>query len=225
MIDRESAREMLAAKLEEGARKQAEEEAAAAAAERAEKDAKTAEKEAAAAAKKKEAADKAAAKKKQEEGSIVHDVVSSGAFKDFMRTAAREVARGMFGTGAALAVGSLPPRGGERGRPGRPGPAPDMANGRRPPVVADRRGGRGEGLKGLKGDLSAGRGIRRSSGRRRPGGRPGRDAAQVGARAHQGGQALGVLGLQGRTLGTTVVELGALGDLVLGHAARVSLDR
>ena len=29
---------------------------------------------------------------------IVQDVVKSGAFKDFMRTAAREIARGMFGT-------------------------------------------------------------------------------------------------------------------------------
>ena len=26
----------------------------------------------------------------------MHDVVESGAFKDFMRTAAREIARGMF---------------------------------------------------------------------------------------------------------------------------------
>jgi hypothetical protein len=29
----------------------------------------------------------------------VRDVVESGAFKDFMRTAAREIARGMFKTG------------------------------------------------------------------------------------------------------------------------------
>ena len=35
----------------------------------------------------------------REEGGLVHDVVTSGAFKDFMRTAAREVARGMFKTG------------------------------------------------------------------------------------------------------------------------------
>ncbi len=99
VVDRESAREILAAKLEEGARKQAEEEAAAQAAKDAEVAAKQDAKDAAAAAKEKAATEKAAAKRKQEEGSVVHDVVNSGAFKDFMRTAAREVARGMFGTG------------------------------------------------------------------------------------------------------------------------------
>ena len=81
-VDRESAREILAAKLEEGARKKEAEEAAEAQAEQAEQAEKTARK----------------APAKQEEGSIVHDVVNSGAFKDFMRTAAREVARGIFGT-------------------------------------------------------------------------------------------------------------------------------
>ena len=35
----------------------------------------------------------------KDDGGIVEDVVKSGAFKDFMRTAAREIARGMFGTG------------------------------------------------------------------------------------------------------------------------------
>ena len=35
----------------------------------------------------------------KDDGGIVKDVVQSGAFKDFMRTAAREIARGMFGTG------------------------------------------------------------------------------------------------------------------------------
>ena len=86
-VDRESAREILAAKLEEGARKK-EAETQAEEAERARQEAE-------------KAAEKSAGKaptKKQEEGSIVHDVVSSGAFKDFMRTAAREVARGIFGT-------------------------------------------------------------------------------------------------------------------------------
>ncbi|CAN5288605.1 DUF853 family protein [soil metagenome] len=94
-VDRESAREILATKLEEGARKQAEEEAAAQAAKEAEKREKEAAKQAAAEAKSRAAKEKA----KQEDGSIVHDVVNSGAFKDFVRTAAREVARGMFGTG------------------------------------------------------------------------------------------------------------------------------
>ncbi len=82
-IDRESAREKLAVKLEAGAAKKAEEEAAAAA-----------EKEAAKTPKK-----APSRKTKQEEGGLVRDVVESGAFKDFMRTAAREIARGMFKTG------------------------------------------------------------------------------------------------------------------------------
>ena len=36
---------------------------------------------------------------RQEDDGLVHDVVTSGAFKDFMRTAAREIARGMFKSG------------------------------------------------------------------------------------------------------------------------------
>ena len=40
-----------------------------------------------------------AAKKKEDDGGLVQDVVQSGAFKDFVRTAAREIARGMFGSG------------------------------------------------------------------------------------------------------------------------------
>jgi hypothetical protein len=83
-IDRESAREILAAKLEEGARKKAEEEAVAAAQKEAEKAAK-------------ESSRRTPSKK--EDGGLVRDVVESGAFKDFMRTAAREIARGMFKTG------------------------------------------------------------------------------------------------------------------------------
>ena len=92
-VDRDSAHEMLAAKVEEGARRQAEE----------------------AAAKEREKAEKAASRStgsrssgssrrtstrssKGDDGGIVDDVVKSGAFKDFMRTAAREIARGMFGT-------------------------------------------------------------------------------------------------------------------------------
>ena len=71
-IDRESAREKLAAKLEAGAQK-------------AENEPEP------------KAAPKKAAPKKKEE-SMVTQVVQSSAFKDFMRTAAREVARGMFNT-------------------------------------------------------------------------------------------------------------------------------
>jgi hypothetical protein len=72
-IDRESAREKLAAKLEAGAQKAEEEPKA------------------------KAPAKKSAPKQKKEE-SMVTQVVQSSAFKDFMRTAAREVARGMFNT-------------------------------------------------------------------------------------------------------------------------------
>ena len=36
---------------------------------------------------------------KKDDGGVISDVVKSGAFKDFMRTAAREIARGMFKTG------------------------------------------------------------------------------------------------------------------------------
>ncbi|GAB2972878.1 helicase HerA-like domain-containing protein [Nocardioides montaniterrae] len=81
VVDRESAREMLAQKLEEGSAK-------------ASADAP---------------ADKGAAKpaaksaprssKGAQAGDIVMDVVKSSAFKQFMRTAASEIARGMFKTG------------------------------------------------------------------------------------------------------------------------------
>ncbi len=83
-VDRESAREKLAVRLEEGAAKLAEE----AAAEERAKEAKKAP----------TSRPRSTPKQKQDEG-IVHDVVTSGAFKDFMRTAAREIARGLFKTG------------------------------------------------------------------------------------------------------------------------------
>jgi uncharacterized protein len=81
VIDRESAREMLAKKLEAGAQQAAADKAA-----------------------EEQAKDKPAKKSgssrstKQEEG-VVTQVVKSGAFRQFMRTAAAEIARGMFGTG------------------------------------------------------------------------------------------------------------------------------
>ncbi|GAA3529047.1 helicase HerA-like domain-containing protein [Nocardioides daeguensis] len=82
VVDRESAREILAKKLEEGAKAEAEEKV-----EKSEKPA---------------AKGKAAPKAKKDEGGaageIVKDVVRSSAFKQFMRTAAAEIARGMFGT-------------------------------------------------------------------------------------------------------------------------------
>ena len=82
VVDRESAREMLAARLEEGARK-AEEDA------RAEERSRGAEVE---------RGRKPAPTAKDDDG-IVMDVVRSPVFKDFMRTAAREIARGMFKSG------------------------------------------------------------------------------------------------------------------------------
>src|SRR4051794_22280163 len=83
-VDRESAREMLAAKLEKGAEKAAEEKAA----EKANAGAKTSKK-----------SGSASRRSTKEEEGVVTQVVKSGAFRQFMRTAASEIARGMFGTG------------------------------------------------------------------------------------------------------------------------------
>jgi DNA helicase HerA-like ATPase len=85
-IDRESAREMLAKKLEAGAQQAAEDKAA-------EEKAKEAAKSS-----KKSTTSSSRRSSKQEEG-VVTQVVKSGAFRQFMRTAASEIARGMFGTG------------------------------------------------------------------------------------------------------------------------------
>jgi uncharacterized protein len=86
-VDRESAREKLAARLEEGAAKEA-----------AEAETKARAKDAKAKPKPRSRASRTDGPAPQDEG-IVHDVVTSPAFKDFMRTAAREIARGMFKTG------------------------------------------------------------------------------------------------------------------------------
>ena len=88
-VDRESAREMLAAKLEKGAEKAAAEKAAE---EKAKADAKTA----------KKSGSSSRRSTKEEEG-VVTQVVKSGAFRQFMRTAASEIARGLFGTGRVAA--------------------------------------------------------------------------------------------------------------------------
>ena len=82
-IDRESARELLAKKLEEGARKAAE-------------DARVKEM---AREQKNERVTKKAEQAPKEEDGMMESVVKSRAFKDFMRTAAREIARGMFKSG------------------------------------------------------------------------------------------------------------------------------
>jgi hypothetical protein len=83
VVDRESARELLAAKLEAGAEKAAADQAAKAE------------------AKAKPPAKKGTSSRRstQEEEGVVTQVVKSSAFKQFMRTAAAEIARGMFGTG------------------------------------------------------------------------------------------------------------------------------
>jgi DNA helicase HerA-like ATPase len=84
-VDRESARELLAKKLEAGAQQAATEKAA-------EDKAKGRTKAT------KEAARKPPRRSEPDEG-VVTQVVQSGAFKQFMRTAAAEIARGMFSTG------------------------------------------------------------------------------------------------------------------------------
>ncbi len=89
-VDRDSAREKLAARLEEGARK-AEEDAKLKEQLRQEKLEKAEER--------KTQTKSTTSSRKKDDGGIVSDVVNSGAFKDFMRTAAREIARGMFGSG------------------------------------------------------------------------------------------------------------------------------
>jgi DNA helicase HerA-like ATPase len=79
VVDRESAHELLAKRLEEGSRK--------------------AEGQAAEEAKAEPKPQKKDAGRTGKAGGVVQDVVRSSAFKDFVRTAAREIARGMFGTG------------------------------------------------------------------------------------------------------------------------------
>ena len=82
-IDRESARELLAKKLEEGSRKAAE-------------DARVKEM---AREQKNERVTTKAEKAAKPKDTMIETVVKSTAFKDFMRTASREIARGMFGSG------------------------------------------------------------------------------------------------------------------------------
>ena len=83
-IDRESAREVLAEKLEEGARKAAE-------------DARV--EEMAREQRNERVTSRSRRKAEKEDDGMLETVVRSPAFKDFMRTAAREIARGMFKSG------------------------------------------------------------------------------------------------------------------------------
>ncbi len=87
-IDRESAHEILAQRLEKGAEKAAEEKAKSAD-DGLEPHQREAEK----------LSKRRTPTQRKPEKDIVEKVVESGAFKDFMRTAAREIARGMFKTG------------------------------------------------------------------------------------------------------------------------------
>jgi DNA helicase HerA-like ATPase len=87
VVDRESAREKLAAALEAGAAKAEADATRGAEEDRLKKEADQLSK------------GKAAPRREKEDESVVEQVVKSGAFKDFMRTAAREVARGMFRSG------------------------------------------------------------------------------------------------------------------------------
>jgi DNA helicase HerA-like ATPase len=86
VVDRESAREILAKKLEAGAQQAAADQAA--------------EEKAREQAKEAKAGTRSTSRRstRQDEG-VVTQVVKSSAFKQFMRTAAAEIARGMFGTG------------------------------------------------------------------------------------------------------------------------------
>jgi FKBP-type peptidyl-prolyl cis-trans isomerase len=93
-IDRDSAREMLARKLEEGSAAAEREKQAAEAAKQAEQQAKDDEKARAQAERESHAP---AARAKQEK-SVFEQVANSGVFKDFARTAGREIVRSIFGT-------------------------------------------------------------------------------------------------------------------------------
>ncbi|MGN0064668.1 MAG: helicase HerA-like domain-containing protein [Nocardioides sp.] len=98
-VDRDSARERLAAKLEEGARKAREEAELKEQARQDKLDKAAADKAAKAEASRKVPVPKTSGRAPRQEDSMLEKVVESGAFKDFMRTAAREIARGMFKSG------------------------------------------------------------------------------------------------------------------------------
>jgi hypothetical protein len=82
-VDRESAREKLTARLEAGAAKAEAEKAA----------------QETAAPPKEKAVPKAPTRRRREEKSMVEEVVTSTTFRQVMRTAAREIVRGVFKTG------------------------------------------------------------------------------------------------------------------------------
>ena len=99
-IDRDSAREMLARKLEAGAAAAEQERQAAEAAKQAELQAKEQAKLDEQARRDAERASRQPASRssRRPEKSVIEQVASSGAFKDFARTAGREIVRSIFGT-------------------------------------------------------------------------------------------------------------------------------
>jgi len=97
-IDRDSAQEMLARKVEQGAAAAEEQARAAADAEQQAKDQTAAEKEAAAQQKAAERATATQQRQQANKKSVIEEVAQSSVFKQFVRSAGREIVRGIFGT-------------------------------------------------------------------------------------------------------------------------------
>ena len=100
-VDRDSAREMLARKLEAGAATAAAARQAAEARERAEQDARTQRRLDGDAVRGTRSAERSAPRRRstpRAERSVVEQVVASSAFRQFARTAGREIVRSLFGT-------------------------------------------------------------------------------------------------------------------------------
>ncbi len=97
-IDRDSAQEMLARKVEQGAAAAEEQARAAADADQQAKDQAAAAKEAAAQQKAAERATATQQRRAPQQKSVVEEVVQSSIFKQFVRTAGNEIVRGIFGT-------------------------------------------------------------------------------------------------------------------------------
>jgi hypothetical protein len=101
-IDRDSAQEMLARKLAAGAEKDAQEKQAATAAAQAEEDAKARAKAQAQAERESRTADRApgstSRSRPRPEKSVVAQITGNTAFRQFARTAGREIVRSIFGT-------------------------------------------------------------------------------------------------------------------------------
>jgi DNA helicase HerA-like ATPase len=97
-IDRDSAQEILARKVEQGAAAAEEQARAAADAEQQGKDQVAAERAAAAQQKADERAAATQERRAPKQRSVIEEVASSSVFKQFVRSAGREIVRGVFGT-------------------------------------------------------------------------------------------------------------------------------